>query len=114
MASRKAVVAQLGIMAIGSILAAVNHSIALTIFATLMIGAVLAPLGTYYSLVLDTLAPPDKRPELFALLRTSQSIGVVLASALITFVSLSAALICVSALILMVTFAVSWSSFKPR
>ncbi|CDZ30267.1 MFS transporter [Neorhizobium galegae bv. officinalis] len=107
MASRTAVVVQLAAMALGSALAAVNHSMVMTVVGTVLIGVVLAPLGTYFSLALDTLAPPERRPELFALLRTSQAGGVVFASALLTFVSLSSALVWVTALMTAVTLAVA-------
>jgi len=106
-ASRTAVVVQLAAMAVGSALAAVNHSLVMTVVGTVLIGLVLAPLGTYFSLELDALAPPERRPELFALLRTSQAGGVVFASALLTLVSLSSALVWVTALMIAVTLAVA-------
>lgn len=59
----------------------------------------LAPLATYYSLVLDSLAPPERRAEVFALLRTANAIGVIFASAVLTVVSLSVALIVVTGLV---------------
>jgi hypothetical protein len=111
-ASRKSVVAQLAIMSLGLALTALNHSVAVTIAGTLLVGAVIAPLGTYYSLAVDTLAPPERRPEMFALLRTSQAIGVVLASALITMVSVSTALAWVTALMTGITATVAFASFK--
>ncbi|MCY3004024.1 MAG: hypothetical protein NTV21_19685, partial [Planctomycetota bacterium] len=47
----------LGAWGAGSVLAALNLSVATTVIATVLIGSVLAPLSTYYSLRLDTLAP---------------------------------------------------------
>ncbi|MBS0526018.1 MAG: MFS transporter, partial [Proteobacteria bacterium] len=96
MATRKTVVAQLSVMALGSALAALELSVATTIAGAVLIGLVLAPLGTYYSLVLDTLAAPQRRAELFALLRTANAVGVIFASTALTVVSLSAALIVVT------------------
>lgn len=110
MASRRAVLIQLTIMTIGAILAALQISMAVTVLGAVLIGAVLAPLGTYYSLVLDSLAPPKKRPEVFALLRTANATGVIVASAVMTAVSLSTALIVVSCLMITVVIVVVISS----
>jgi hypothetical protein len=110
MASRPAVVAQLFIMTAGSALAALELSVGATILGALMMGSVLAPLGTHYSLVLDSLAPPQRRAEVFALLRTANSIGVIFASATLAAVSLSAALIAVTGLMFTATLAVGITS----
>ena len=104
MATRKAVLAQLSVMALGSTLAALKLSVATTVVGTVVIGLVMAPLSTYYSLVVDTLAPPQRRAELFALLRTANAIGVIFASATLTVVSLSVASIVVTGLIVAVTW----------
>jgi hypothetical protein len=69
-------------------------------------------LATYYSLILDTLAPPQRRPEVFALLRTANAVGVIFASAVLTLVSLSIALIVVTGLMLIATFAVAIASAR--
>jgi hypothetical protein len=103
MATRGAVLIQLSIMTVGSAFAALELSIAATMLGAVLMGAVLAPLGTYYSLVLDSLAPPQRRAEVFALLRTANSVGVIVASAMLTAVSLSAALIAVVCLMMAVT-----------
>ena len=109
-ANAKVVLVQLAVMSCGSALAAANHSMAVTIAGTLLIGAVLTPLGTYYSLALDALAPPERRPEIFALLRTSQAIGVVFASALLALFGLSTALVWVTVLMIAVTAMVAVAS----
>lgn len=114
MASRKAVVVQLSVMAIGSALTAFNLSIATTVVGAVLIGSVLAPLATYYSLVLDTLAPPQRRAEVFALLRTANAVGVIFASALLTVASLSLALIVVTGLIIVVTVIVGIASTRHQ
>jgi hypothetical protein len=111
MASQKIVVAQLSVMTLGSLLAALQISLAMTILGAVLIGCVLAPLGTYYALVLDTLAPPRKRPEVFALLRTSNALGIILASAMLTMASLSSALIVVTGVMCVVTAGVAASAF---
>jgi hypothetical protein len=106
MATRKTVLGQLLVLTLGSALAALNLSVATTVIATLLIGSVLAPLATYYSLVLDTLAPPKRRAEVFAMLRTANAIGVIFASAVLTVVSLSMTLIVVTGLMIIVTLVV--------
>jgi Major Facilitator Superfamily len=114
MATRKAVVAQLSIMTLGSALAALDLSVATTVVGTVLIGCVLAPLATYYSLILDTLAPPQRRPEVFALLRTANAVGVISASAMLTVASLSMALIVVTGLMIVATLMVAIASARRR
>jgi MFS family permease len=87
MATRTAVLIQLSIMTLGAALVALEQSVAATVVGTVLVGSVLAPLGTYYSLVLDTLALPQRRAEVFALLRTANSSGVIFASAILTMAS---------------------------
>jgi hypothetical protein len=113
-ATRKAVLAQLSIMALGSTLVALELSLAMTVVGTVVVGLVMAPLSTYYSLILDTLAPPQRRAELFALLRTANATGVIFASATLTVVSLSVALIVVTGLMMAVTLAVALASGAGR
>ena len=112
MATRKTVLAQLFIMTLGSALAALNLSVATTVIATVLIGSVLAPLSTYYSLRLDTLAPPQRRAEVFALLRTANAMGVIFTSAALTVVSLSMALMVVTGLMIVVTAVVGVASVR--
>lgn len=107
MAKRSAVLIQLCTMTLGSSLAALNLSMATTVLGAVLIGSVLAPLGTYYSLILDTLAPPHRRPEAFALLRAANAIGVIFASAVLTLVSLSMTLLVVTCLIAFATLVVA-------
>jgi len=114
MATRKTVLAQLFVMALGSALAALELSVATTVVGAVLIGLVLAPLGTYYSLILDTLAAPQRRAELFALLRTANAVGVIFASATLTVVSLSVALIVVTGLMMSVTLAVAIVSARRQ
>ncbi len=112
MATRKAVLIQLSIMSMGAALTALNLSVATTVIGAVLTGLVLAPLATYYSLILDTLAPPQRRPEAFALLRTANAIGVIFASAVLTVVSLPVALIVVTCLMIVVTLLVAIASVK--
>ena len=112
MATRKAVLAQLLLLTLGSALVALNLSVTATVIGTVLMGSVLAPLSTYYSLILDTLAPPQRRPEVFALLRTANATGVIFTSAVLTAASLSMALIFVTGLMVIATFAVAIASAR--
>ena len=114
MATRAAVLVQLFIVTLGSALTALNLSVAATVVGSVLIGSVLAPLGTYYSLILDTLAPAQRRPEVFALLRTANGLGVIFTSAVLTVASLSMALIVVTGLMIIVTLAVGIVSVRHR
>jgi hypothetical protein len=114
MATRSAVLVQLLLMTLGSALAALNLSVGTTVIATVLIGSVLAPLATYYSLALDTLAPPQRRPEVFALLRTANAAGVIFASAVLTVGSLSMAMIAVTGLMVVATAAVASAGRMTR
>jgi hypothetical protein len=114
MATRKVVLAQLSVMTLGSALVALNLSVATTVVGTVLVGSVMAPLGTYYSLSLDTLAPPRRRPEVFAVLRTAQVSGVIFASAVLTVVSLSVALVVVTGLMIVATLAVAIASARRQ
>lgn len=104
--SRTAVVAQLTIMAAGAAFAACELSVMTTVVGAVLIGAVLAPLGTHYSLVLDSLAPPHRRAEVFALLRTANAVGVILAGIALTALSLTTALATITGLMFAAALAV--------
>ena len=99
----------LGATVVGSGLVASQVSVAVPVAGALVVGAFLAPLGTHYSLVLDRLAPPTRRAEVFSLLRTSTAVGLILASGLIAAVPLRAALASCTALALVATVAVAWA-----
>jgi len=113
-APRGVVVAQLVVMSAGAALAASGHSVATTLAGAILIGLVLAPLATHYSLILDSLAPPHRRPEVFALLRTANASGVILASALLTAASLSTALLVITGVMAIATLAVGIASARRR
>jgi hypothetical protein len=104
--SRAAVLVQLAVMALGVGLVACEVSIMTTVIGAVLIGGVLAPLGTHYSLVLDALAPPHRRAEVFALLRTANAVGVISAGVALTVLPLKAALATVTGLMLAAAFAV--------
>lgn len=52
----------------------------------------MAPLATFYSLVLEQLLPVARRVEGFALLRTAQALGIVVVGLLLTLTSPTVAL----------------------
>lgn len=112
--SRRTVMAQLLVMCAGSALAAAGLSVAATLAGAVLIGLVLAPLATHYSLILDTLAPPHRRPEVFALMRTANACGVILASALLTAAPLPVALLAITAVMVAATLAVGVAGVRGR
>ncbi len=112
MATRRAVPAQLFIMTLGAGLAALDLSVIASVLGAVLIGSVLASLSTYYSLILDTLTPAQRRPEVFALLRTANAVGVIFASAILTVASLSMAQIVITGLMTIVTLAVGIASAR--
>ena len=89
---RQTVILYLMILTLASILLAANFSVVTTAIGAFMAGLVLAPLATCYSLMLDKLTEPHRHAEMFALLRTANSIGVMLASGMLAYAGLTAAL----------------------
>ncbi|WP_193182933.1 MFS transporter [Nisaea sediminum] len=112
--SRPVVVLLLLLMAVGATLAASGLSLATTIVGAVVIGSVIAPLGTYYSLTLDTLVLPEKRAEVFALLRTGNAVGVIFASSVLTAFSITAALGAVAASMFATALLVAAASLPKR
>ncbi|MFC9089182.1 MFS transporter [Nocardiopsis dassonvillei] len=94
------VVAFLAATTAGSGLVLVGGHLSLTLAGAAAIGLFLPMLGTFYSLALDGLAPPDRRAEMFALLRTASSLGVIAVSGLLALLGLRAALVGSFALLL--------------
>lgn len=105
-ASRRVVVLQLAVMATGAALVALELSVAATVLGVVLVGGVLAPLGTYYSLMLDALAPPHRRAEVFALLRTANAVGFIVAGLALTLFSLSTTLTTVTCMMILATLVV--------
>ncbi|WP_155629498.1 MFS transporter [Burkholderia territorii] len=114
MSTRNTVVAQLSVMATGSLLTALGISVWTTVLGAALIGSVVAPLGTHYSLALDALAPPQRRAEVFAWLRTANATGVIFTSAVLTTVPLSTALAAVTSLVMVTVAAVACVSASER
>lgn len=101
------VLGYLALSTLGTGLIMWNHSLAVTMGGAVVVGFLLPLLATHYQLVLDDLAPPERRPEVFALLRNATAIGVVVISLTLTFWSLAVALATAGALILIATLAVA-------
>ncbi|WP_343504755.1 MFS transporter [Alloyangia pacifica] len=101
--SPRAVVVQLALFSLGIGMTALSGALVPTILGAVLAGLMLAPLGTHYALVLDALAPPHRRAELFALLRTANAGGVIVTSALLTLLPLNIALAAVAACMLVTT-----------
>ena len=93
MAGRSMVIGLAATMTAGALLIAGQQSVALTVIGCIMVGLALAPLGTHYSLAIDMLVAPSRRPEAFALLRTANSLGIIFAGSLLTWGHLPIALI---------------------
>jgi MFS family permease len=90
--TRAQVVLVLGITAAAAALAALSPRVALTLTAAFFIGLWLPLLGTYYSLVLDELSPPERRTEVFALMRTFNAVGIIIVSGVLALFGLELAL----------------------
>ncbi|MDO4888685.1 MAG: MFS transporter [Actinomycetaceae bacterium] len=79
-ASRGEIVGYLAVTTAGAVLVLGRWTLASTLVGAVLIGFFIAPLGTHFSIVLDRLAPPSKRAEAFALLRTAGLVGIILTS----------------------------------
>jgi hypothetical protein len=105
-------VGALGGTVLGSALVAAHLSVVTTMAGAVVIGMFLAPLSTHYSLTLDRLAPPAQRAETFAMLRTANSVGVILVSTLLTAVPLRAAMTACTAAALAGALAVAVTTLR--
>lgn len=71
----------------------IDGHIALTLAGALIVGWFLPMLDTFYLLALDSLALEERRAEMFALLRTTNALGIMATSGLLALLGLTAALI---------------------
>lgn len=94
------------LMCLGATLTALNLSVTVTMIGAFITGSFLSPLSTFYSLRLDALAPLNRKAEVFALSRTANSLGVILASATLTWSSLQVTLVTSAILIFTAAIAV--------
>ncbi|QTO46721.1 hypothetical protein [Burkholderia latens] len=63
---------------------------------------------------LDALAPPQRRAEVFAWLRTANATGVIFTSAVLTTIPLSTALVAVTSLVMATVAVVACVSISER
>jgi len=103
---RSTVLVYLVLMSGGAAIVGLDLSVITTLVGAVIVGCCLAPLGTYYSLMLDALSPLHRKAEVFALSRTANSIGVILTSATLTLTSLVVTQVVSAALIFVATVAV--------
>lgn len=106
MPRRAVVLGYLVLMGTGAALIAAQLSVAATIVGAVIVGCFLAPLSTYYSLMLDGLSPPHRKPELFALARTANAVGIISTSTSLTLTSLVVTQVVATGLILAATVMV--------
>ena len=111
---RSTVLVSLALVSVGAALLALHLSVGVTLAGAVIVGCVLAPLSTSYSLMLDGLSPSHRKAEVFALSRTANSIGVILASACLTLTSLAVAQAVSAALIVTAAVAVGLVSLASR
>ncbi len=109
-----AILVHLVLMSIGAGLVAAHYSFVITIVGSVIVGCVLAPLGTAYSLMLDALSPPHRKAEVFALSRTANSIGIILTSMNLTLSSLAVTQAVSAILIMAATVTVGLVCFAGR
>ena len=114
MPRRSAVLGYLALMSLGAALIALQVSVMVTIVGAVIVGCVLAPLSTYYSLTLDALAPAHRKAELFALARTMNAIGIILTSACLSLTSLAVTQAVSTMLIVVTTITVGIVFFAGR
>ncbi|TDD71631.1 MFS transporter [Jiangella aurantiaca] len=95
---QRSVVGMILLTVVGTLAVAWDAWLGSAITGAVVIGLFLAPLGMSFSLTLDDVLHPGRRAEGFALLRTSKSVGVIIASSLIGFVSLGASALVSAAL----------------
>ena len=78
---------------IGMLAMAYGALLATAIASSILVGVFLAPLGMSFSLFIEDLLPKSRRAEGFTLLRTSSSVGIIIASSIIAFASLGTSFI---------------------
>ena len=117
---RRTVLAWLAVTALGVAAVGFGQSVPATVIGALLVGAVLAPLATYYSLALDALVAPEHRAEVFAQLRTANALGIITSSALLSLASLQTTFTVVIALMTTVlllaalVFTAGWVQARRR
>ncbi|MFJ4175259.1 MFS transporter [Microbacterium sp. NPDC089696] len=104
--TRRQVVTFLVLTSAGAVLVGLRVNIALLLAGAVLVGFCLPALGTYYSLVLDQLSPPERRAEVFALMKTSNALGIVGVSGVLAIGGLDVASVAAMSFIVVATLAV--------
>jgi uncharacterized membrane protein len=86
------------LIVIGMLTVSWSTSVGTAIVGVVIIGMFVAPLAMSYSLFIEDILPQTRRAEGFALLRTSNSVGVIIASSVIALGTLTTSLIVSAAL----------------
>jgi len=114
MPGRAVVLGQLVLMSAGSAVIAAQISVAATLVGAVMVGCCMAPLSTYYSLMLDALSPAHRKAELFALARTMNAVGIIVTSASLSVASLAVTQWVATGVIVGATVVVGCTFFVER
>lgn len=78
------VIGLLAVMLSGALGLGLSRHVPGALTGTVLIGLCMAPVSTYYSIVIEQLVAPDRRSEAFSVLRAAQGSGVVLSALLLT------------------------------
>lgn len=92
-ATNGTVVAMMLVAATGGVLV-MSDVLSLALVGAAVIGACLAPLITHFAIVVEEVTPSARQPEAFALLRTADSLGVIMASGITAVLGPAPALLC--------------------
>ncbi|MDN5807346.1 MFS transporter [Brevibacterium sp.] len=92
----------------------IDGPIAVTLAGALVVGWFLPMLDTFYLLALDALAPEDRRAEMFALLRTTNALGIMATSGLLALFGLTTALFGALGLLVIATALAAVYSTRGR
>lgn len=111
---RSTLVVALLAMSGAAIAIASSGNAGVAIAAAVTIGLFLAPLGTSYSLVLDDVLPRSRRAEGFALLRTSNALGVIVVSGVIALSSPGVSFAVAAVLALLSAILIGAYGMPPR
>jgi len=101
--SHDGVLIQLSLMSLGSALVAWADAPLIAIMGAAIVGMVLAPLGAHLTLILEAIAPVERRPEAFALLRTANALGIIFGSASLAILGVTLAFKVISFFLVLAT-----------
>lgn len=111
---QRTIVLALLLIAGGALTMGLSTSVAAAIAGIVVMGLFVAPLGMSYSLSLEDILPKSRRAEGFALLRTSNSVGVIVASSAIAFGTLTTSFLVAAALALLSGIFIVATEYRRR